>query len=73
MAHRNFSLQKENDCKFQLRFVKCCTLVVTEGYHILLSLLNRLVTCHFEPAGNIISGKGSVASPSERDLGGGAP
>ena len=47
MAHRNFSLQKENDCKFQLRFVKCCTLVVTEGYHILLSPLNRLVTCHF--------------------------
>ena len=73
MTHRNFSPQKENDCKVQLRFVKCCTLVVTEGYHILLSLLNRLVTCHFEPAGNIISGKGSVASPSERDLGGGAP
>ena len=47
MARRNFSLQKENDCKFQLRFVKCCTLVVTEGYHILLSPLNRLVTCHF--------------------------
>ena len=47
MAHRNFLLQKENDCKFQLRFVKCCTLVVTEGYHILLSLLNRLVRCHF--------------------------
>ena len=33
MARRNFSLQKENDCKVQLRFVKCCTLVVTEGYH----------------------------------------
>ena len=47
MAHRNFLLQKENDCKFQLRFVKCCTLVVTEGYHILLSLLNRSVRCHF--------------------------
>ena len=47
MTRRNFSLQKENDCKFQLRFVKCCTLVVTEGYHILLSPLNRLVTCHF--------------------------
>ena len=47
MTCRNFSLQKENDCKVQLRFVKCCTLVVTEGYHILLSLLNRLVTCHF--------------------------
>ena len=47
MTRRNFSLQKENDCKFQLRFVKCCTLVVTEGYHILLSLLNRLVRCHF--------------------------
>ena len=27
MARRNFSLQKENDRKFQLRFVKCCTLV----------------------------------------------
>ena len=47
MTRRNFSLQKENDCKFQLRFVKCCTLVVTEGYHILLSPLNRLVRCHF--------------------------
>ena len=47
MTSRNFSLQKENDCKVQLRFVKCCTLVVTEGYHILLSPLNRLVTCHF--------------------------
>ena len=41
------SLQKENDCKAQLHFVKCCTLVVTEGYHILLSPLNRLVICHF--------------------------
>ena len=70
MTRRNFSLQKENDCKFQLRFVKCCTLVVTEGYHILLSPLNRLVTCHFimsricksqEPAGNIISTKERVA------------
>ena len=47
MTRRNFSLQKENDCKFQLSFVKCCTLVVTEGYHILLSPLNRLVRCHF--------------------------
>ena len=47
MTSRNFSLQKENDCKVQLRFVKCCTLVVTEGYHILLSPLNRLVRCHF--------------------------
>ena len=47
MAHRNFLLQKENDCKFQLRFVKCCTLVVTEGYHILVSPLNRLARCHF--------------------------
>ena len=68
MTHRNFLLQKENDCKFQLCFVKCCTL---EGYHKLLSPLNRLVRCHFilfriciskEPAGNIISRKGSVAS-----------
>ena len=42
MTRRNVLLQKENNCKFQLRFVKCCTLVVTEGYHILLSLLNRL-------------------------------
>ena len=32
MAH------KENDCKVQLRFVKCCTLVFTEGHHMLLSL-----------------------------------
>ena len=47
MASRNFSLQKENDCKFQLRFVKYCTIVVTEGYHILLSQLNRLVRCYF--------------------------
>ena len=50
MTRRNFSLQKENGCKVQLSFVKCCTLVVTEGYHIyhiLLSPLNKLVTCHF--------------------------
>ena len=46
MTRRSFSLQKENDCKFQ-RFVKCCTLVVTEGYDILLSPLKRLVRCHF--------------------------
>ena len=68
MTCRNFLLQKENDCKVQLHFVKCCILVVTEGYHILLSPLNRLVTCHYsrniseEPAGNIISRKGSVVS-----------
>ena len=43
MTRRNFSLQKENDSEVQLRFVKCCTLVVTERYHILLSPLNRLV------------------------------
>ena len=30
MACRNFSLQKENVRKFQLRFVKCCTLIVTD-------------------------------------------
>ena len=42
MAHRNFLLEKENDCKFQLRFVKCCTHFVIEGYHILLSPQNRL-------------------------------
>ena len=68
MTRRSILLQKENDCKFQLCFVKCCTL---EGYHKLLSPLNRLVRCHFilfriciskEPAGNIISRKGSVAS-----------
>ena len=47
MTHINFLLQKENDCKVQLRFVKCCTLVVTERYHILLFPLNKLVTCHF--------------------------
>ena len=72
MTRRNFSLQKENDRKFQLRFVKCCTLVVTEGYHILLSPLNRLVRCHFimfrmyimttSWVGNIFSRKRSVAS-----------
>ena len=39
MTCRNFSLQKGNGCKVQLRFVKCSTLVVTEGYHILLSPL----------------------------------
>ena len=33
MTLRNFSLQKENACKVQLHFVKCCTVVVTEGYH----------------------------------------
>ena len=47
MTRIKFSPQKENDCKVQLRFVKCCTLVVTEGYDILLSPLKRLVTCHF--------------------------
>ena len=47
MTRRNFSLQKENDSKVPLRFVKCCTLAVTEGYRILLSPLKRLVTCHF--------------------------
>ena len=47
MTCRCFLLQKEKDCKVQLSFVKCCTLVVTEGYHMLLSPLNKLVTCHF--------------------------
>ena len=47
MTCRNVLLQKENDCKFQLHFVRCCTLVVTEGYHLLLSPLNRLLRCHF--------------------------
>ena len=47
MTRRNFSLQKENDCKVQLRFVEYCTFAVTEEYHILLSPLNRLVTCDF--------------------------
>ena len=47
MTRRDFSQQKEHDFKGQLRFVKCCTLFVTEGYHILLSPLNRSVTCHF--------------------------
>ena len=71
MTRRKFSLEKENDCKAQLLFVKCCTLV-TEGYHKLLSPLNRLVICHFIMsrkyiirAGNIISGKGSVVSVNE--------
>ena len=82
--HRNFSLQKENDCKFQLRFVKCCTLVVTEGYHILLSPLNRLVTCHFimyrmyiiRTSWEHYQQKRKCSeglSPSEGDLGGGVP
>ena len=70
MTRRNSSLQKENDCKVQLCFVKCCTLVVTEGYHILVYPLNRLATYHFipsrsiseEPVGNISCRKGSVAS-----------
>ena len=89
MTHRNFSLQKENYCKVQLCFIKCCTLVVIEGYHVLVSPLNRLVTCHFimsrsisvEPAGNISSRKGSVASinqaggsePLRRELRGQSP
>ena len=47
MTRINFLLPKENDRKTQLRFVKCCTLVVSEGYHILLSPLNRLIMCHF--------------------------
>ena len=47
MTRRNFPLQKEDDCKAQLSFVNCFTLVITEGYHILLYPLNRLVTCHF--------------------------
>ena len=88
MTHRNFLLQKENYCKVQLRFIKCCTLV-TEGYHVLVSPLNRLVTCYFiksrsisvEPAGNISSGKGSVVSinqaggsePLRRELRGQSP
>ena len=83
MTHRNFLLQKENDCKFQLRFVKCCTLVVTEGYHILLSPLNRLVRCHFIMFRMYIirtswehnqhkrkCSELGVLSPSEGDLGG---
>ena len=47
MTRRNVSLQKQNDCKFQSSFVKCCTLVVAEGNHILFSLLDKLVRCHF--------------------------
>ena len=47
MTRRNFLLQKENDCKVQLRFAKCWTFVVTEGYHMLLCPLNRLVICRF--------------------------
>ena len=42
-----FCNKKKNDCKFQLRFVKCCTLFVTKGDHTLLSPLNRLVRCYF--------------------------
>ena len=47
MTHKNFLLLKEIDCKVQLRFVKFCTLVFTEGYYLLLSSWSRLVTCHF--------------------------
>ena len=47
MTRGYFLLQKENDCRVLLSFEKCCTLVVTEGYYILLSPLNKLVTCHF--------------------------
>ena len=73
MTCRNFSLQKENDCKVQLRFLKCCTLVVTEGYHILLSPRNKLVTCHllcrgcisWEPAGHILNVSVNGAGGSE--------
>ena len=84
MARRNFSLQKKIIVNFTL-----VALVVTEGYHILLSPLNRSVRRHFIMFRMYIIGtswednqrKGSVASvngagvlsPSEGDLGGGAP
>ena len=68
MTRRNFELQKENDCKVELRFVNCCTFVVTKVCHILIYRLNRLVPCHFimsrmyiiKPAGSIISGNAIV-------------
>ena len=63
MTQRNLSLQIENDCKFQLRFVKCCTLVVTEGYHTLLSLLNRL--SQLKPT-FIFSNPANPANPSSQ-------
>ena len=82
MTRRNFSLQKENDYIFQLCFVKCCTFV-TEGYHELLSLLNRLVRSHFIMVRVYIirtswehnqrkskCSELGVLSPSEGDLGG---
>ena len=37
MTRINFSLQKENDCKVQLRFVNCCMFFITEGYPITFS------------------------------------
>ena len=84
MARRHFSLQRKIIVNFTL-----VALVVTEGYHILLSPLNRSVRCHFIMFRMYIIGtswehnqrKGSVVSvngvgglsPSEGDLGGGAP
>ena len=84
MACRNFSLHKKNIVNFTL-----VALVVTEGYHILLSPLNRSVRRHFIMFRMYIIGtswednqqKGSVASvnragvlsPSEGNLGDGAP
>ena len=72
MTRRNFLLQKENYCKVRLRFVNCCTLVFTEGYHIIYFFLRRtdysnaILLCpgciSKEPAGGIISGKGSAVS-----------
>ena len=70
MAHRNFSLQKENDCKFQLHFVKCCTLVFLRDtiYYFLCwtDQSDAILLCSgcisLERAGNTISRKGSVAS-----------
>ena len=54
MAVKYQNIQKENDCKVQLRFVICCTLVIflsTEGYQIMyyFSGLNSLVSvsCRF--------------------------
>ena len=85
MARRNFLLQKENDYIFQLCFLKCCTFV-TEGYHELLSLLNRLVRSHFNVVRIYIvrtswehnqrkrkCSELGVLSPSEGDLGGRVP
>ena len=69
MTCRNFLLQKENDCKVQLCFTKCCTHVVTERYHITFSAeqISHMRFCYVEDVYHknelsTIGRKGSVAS-----------